>query len=217
MTDLQDRPNRTSNSLMSPVDDEVSSRLFTSVVAIVEDRRQLSAALQEYKQQVEDDQQLIEALKEERKHAQVMLEKKEDEIEAGRRLAAEKQLKYDQLLDDYNQLRANDAREYELLQQQIKESRLNYAKLEADYTRFRAESTKNVQKLESDIRNGVVQYQQLVEKYNKLRDENARLVAHIAKFTEQMSSFRLHDVSTQPQFDPVPIHPTVEPGEPSDK
>lgn len=191
-------------------DDEVSSRLFAAVVAIVEERRQLNGGLNEYKHLMEDAQRTIEELRDERQHALIMIEKKEDEIAGARRLVAEKQLKYDQLLDDYNQLRASDAQQYEQLQQQLKEMRLNYENLHSDYLRFRSESAKEAQRLEAEVRNGVVKYQQMVEETNKIREENANLMANIVNFTQQMAHFRPHDAGAKiPQAPPVAIRPTA--------
>ena len=121
---------------------------------------------------------------------------------------AEKQLKYDQLLDDYKQLRANDAKEFERLQLQIKEIRLNYENLNSDYSRYRSETMREAEKMEADVREGVVKYHQLLDEYNKLREENTNLMSNIINFTQQMSSLHVPEPK-QESRKPIPIHPNV--------
>lgn len=201
------------NPVTPIVDDELSTRLFTSVVGIVEDRRQLVQSLDECKRYLRDADQTIEQLKQEKKSAQLLVERKEEEIESNRRQLADKQLKYDQLLEDYKQLRANDAKEYERLQDQLREMRLNYENLNADYTRYRSESAKEVEKLEAELRTGMVRYHQLLEKFNKVKEENTRLTSHIVNFAQQMTGLQAPVRSTEPVSEsPVPIQPVVPSG-----
>ncbi len=196
------------NILSSGIDDELTTRLFAAAVSIVEDRRQLTISLEEYKRHLHDSEQTVEGLKLDKRAAQMTIEKKEEEIESAHRLVAEKQLKYDQLLDDYKQLRANDAKEFERLQMQTKEIRLNYENLNADYSRFRNESMRETEKLEAEAREGLVKYHQLLDEYNKLREENASFLTNIVNFTQQMSSLRVPEQKSELRK-PVPIHPIV--------
>jgi len=196
--------------LIPLVDDELSTRLFSAVVGMVEDRRQIATSLEEYKRYTHDAQLSVEELKEEKKASQLILERKEQEIESVRRQVSEKQLKYDQLLEEYKQLRANDEKEYGRLQQQIKEMRLNYENLNADYSRFRTESMKETEKLEAEARDALVKYHQLVDDFNKVREENASLTTSILNFTQQMSSLRVPDHPREPARNALPIHPVVD-------
>lgn len=204
--------NHSSPSPSGYVDDDLSSRVFASVVALVEDRRQVTSAWQETRQLLMDAEHTVDELKEEQRHMQLLVEKKEDEIQAFRRQLADKQLKYDQLLEDYKQLRANDAVEYEKLQQQMKELRLGYENLNADYTRFRSESMKEVERLEAEIRGGVVRYHQLLDEFNKVRDENMSLMANVMNFTQQISGLRMPDKIKDDPRNQVPIRPVAETG-----
>lgn len=196
------------NALSPGADDELSTRLFASVVSIVEDRRQLTMSLEEYRRYLHDAERTVEELKLDKRASQLVIEKKEEEIEASHRLVAEKQLKYDQLLDDYKQLRTNDAKEFERLQLQIKEIRLNYENLNSDYSRYRSESMREAEKMEADVRESIVKYHQLLDEYNKLREENTNLMSNIVNFTQQMSSLRVPEPKTELRK-PVPIHPIV--------
>jgi chromosome segregation ATPase len=196
------------NVLNQKADDEVSTRLFASVVSIVEDRRQLISSLDEHKRFLHDAENTIQDMKLDKRTAQLLIEKKEEEIEVSHRQVAEKQLKYDQLLEDYRQLRANDANEFERLQQQIKEIRLSYENLNSDYSRFRTESIRESEKLEAEVREGLVKHHQLLDEYNKLREENSNLMSSIVNFTQQMSSLRVPGQNLEPRK-PVPIYPVV--------
>lgn len=196
------------NTLAQSADDEVSTRLFASVVSIVEDRRQLITSLDEHKRFLRDAENTIQDMKLDKRASQLLLEKKEEEIEVTRRQMAEKQLKYDQLLEDYRQLRSNDSKEFERLQQQIKEIRLSYENLNADYSRFRSESIRESEKLEAEVREGLVKYHQLLDEYNRLREENSNLMSSIVNFTQQMSSLRVPEPRTESRK-PVPIYPVA--------
>lgn len=191
----------------SSIDDELSTRLFTSVIGIVEERRQLATSLADYKRQLVETDRMVEELKQERKFAQLRMERKEEEIEKVQRQVAEKQLKYDQLIEDYKQLRASEALERERLQQQIKEGRLNFENVNSDYSRFRSESMKDVERLEAEVREWHVKYHQLMNEYDKTREDNTHLMRNIAQFTQQMSSIRMQDQSSDFVRPPVPIRP----------
>ncbi len=203
-----DKPVNSINTLTQNADDEVSTRLFASVVSIVEDRRQLLTSLDEYRRYLHDAENTIQDMKLDKRASQLLLEKKEEELEASRRQMAEKQLKYDQLLEDYRQLRSNDAKEFERLQQQIKEIRLSYENLNIDYGRFRTESIRENEKLEAEAREVLVKYHQLLDEYNKLREENTNLMSSIINFTQQMSSIRIPEQKSEPRK-PIPIYPVV--------
>lgn len=194
------------------MDDDISNRLMASVVDIVENRRQLADSLQEQKDKLKLAEHQILDLQEQNEMMQVRMEKKETDIEQQQRMLAEKQGKYDQLLEDFQHTRTSQSTEYERVQKQVQEIQTKYEHLNADYSRYRANSTREVEKLETQLRDEQIKTTQLIAQYEALRMENASLMKRVTDFASQITSITSllpKELPTQPTLAAVPIRTSV--------
>ncbi|WP_029422945.1 hypothetical protein [Alicyclobacillus macrosporangiidus] len=189
--------------------DELASKLFYSVTEILEDRRQLKELILEYGKRLELAERKIAELQEDNRVAQHKLEKKDQEIEQKERLLLEGQLKYQQLYEDFQQFRGEQAEEYQRLQQQIGELQARYEALNGEYGRFRAHSTREIERLQSQLRESEVRNTQLQAQYDAVRNENANLARRVADFARQISSMLGSDTSLEHLQAAVPIRPML--------
>jgi chromosome segregation ATPase len=194
------------------MDDDISNRLMASVVDIVENRRQLADSLQEQKDKLKLAEHQILDLQEQNEMMQVRMEKKEKDTEQQQRMLVEKQSKYDQLLEDFQQTRSSQSTEYERVQKQVQELQTKYEHLNADYSRYRSNSTREVEKLETQLRDEQIKNTQLVAQYEGLRMENVNLMKRITDFASQitsMTSLLPKETQSQPTLTAVPIRTSV--------
>lgn len=194
------------------MDDEISNRLMASVVDIVENRRQLSGLLQEQKEKLQLFERQISDFSEQNEMIRVRMEKKEKDIEQQQRMLVDKQAKYDQLLEDFQQTRTSHSTEYERLQKQVQEMHSKYENLNSDYSRYRTNSAREVEKLETTLRDEQIKNTQLIGLYEALRTENVNLMKRVTDFASQVTSMTSplpKEVSAQPTLTAVPIRTSV--------
>jgi DNA repair exonuclease SbcCD ATPase subunit len=194
------------------VDDELSTRLISSVLEMVEDRRQLAVSLEDHKGRLESVERNVDEFEEERKLTQLRFEKKERELDKLQKHSREQQFKYDQLAEDYQQMRINDAKEFETVQMQLKEMHAKFENLTADYSRFRANAAKESERLEAAVRDEQVRYSQLLTKYNKAAEDNANLMKRITDFAQQMTAFMPQEVAPSGTLSTIPMRPVASKG-----
>jgi chromosome segregation ATPase len=180
-------------SLNDQMDDELSDKLFASVVDIVEHRRELSATIEELTSKLESTEQSLQATEEQRKLMQIQQDKKEQEVDNLQRQLGDNQTKYARLLEDYHQLRATNTREYERVQMQLKESHQKFETLTTDYNRFRTKSRSEMERMENELRQEQIKNRQLVAKFEDLKQDNEKLKTQITDFAHHISSVLEND------------------------
>ena len=191
------------------MDDELSDRLFSTVLEMVEDRRQLSASVDEFQQQRNRNEAAIQELEDAHRLDQMRFEKKDKEIEGLAAQVQESESNFKQLQEDYELLRSNTSNEYYRLQLQFKESKMQYDNLHSEFRKYQAASRREVDNLESQLRESQSRYEQLLAQYELSRQDNARLTKRITDFAQQITSIVPSESSRAQSISPIPIRSSV--------
>lgn len=177
--------------------DKIALDVIVSIENILKDRQ-----LQFYKQeglvdQLDTANETINRLKQELiKKEQLLQEKNKENRELETKLT-NKQMNYDQLLEDYKEYQLNSNIEYEKISNQLETSTTKYNKLNEDFTQAQYQSMLKINDLEDKIRNLEIENQKYTEQYQKIVDDKAKLMKTINDFTERMSfTFSTNDTSS---------------------
>ncbi|MDB5084563.1 MAG: hypothetical protein JWN30_1449 [Bacilli bacterium] len=182
-----DKVNANNNTNIS--EDDLSFKVVSAIQELLEDRQHVMNLSQNYREQFELAEKVIEELQEERKLSELRVGKKEKEIEKLQQLARDKQFKIDQLGTDYDKLRASTVKESDKLHLQLKAEQLKYDQVNNEMIQLRSNSSKEVERLESHIKLKQLEYDQLAANYNRLSADNEKLTKSITEFTRQLTNF----------------------------
>lgn len=171
-------------------DDELSSHLMSSVFGIVEERRKMKLMINDYKEQTAQAQTIINGILEEKKQLSAALSERENQLSAFQFQLDEQQKKYDELMEDYKSLRVNEINERKRLQQQIKELQADYQSLNEEFRQFHETADREAMRYKERIREEKEKFNHLQLKYNDLFEENKVLLDKITAFAKQISSVK---------------------------
>ncbi len=115
------------------------------------------------------------------------MQEKNKEIRALEVSLTNKQMSYDQLLEDYKEYQTKSNSEYELLSNQLNAEINKYNKFNEENKAAQYAAMLKVSELEEVIRTLEIDNQQYVEKYQKIHEEKAELIKTINEFTKRMS------------------------------
>lgn len=191
-------------------EDEVAHRLLQAVSGIVDDRRQMKDAVQEFKKQIEMLERQLRDSDDERKMLEFKLEKKNTDVDRHERAMLDNQYKYEKLQEEFEQMQTNHQAEHNRLQDKINDLTSRYEELSSDYSRVRRESAKEIERLEMQLRNAELRNTQLTAKYEEIRKDNANLTRRVTDFAHQISTFMDPNAFAQPSLAAVPIRPVAD-------
>lgn len=125
------------------------------------------------------------------KHDQIkkdqLIQEKNKEIRELENNLTNKQMRYDQLLEDYKEYQQTSNTEYEKLSIQLEKESAKYNKLYEESTKAQYESMAKVNELEEKIRNLEIENQNFAEQYQKIVEDKEELLQTFNDFTEKMS------------------------------
>lgn len=125
------------------------------------------------------------------KHDQIkkdqLLQEKNKEIRELENNLTNKQMRYDQLLEDYKEYQLASKMEYEKISSQLETETAKYNKLYEESGNSQYQSMLKINELEDKIRNLEIENQKYAEQYQKIIDDKAELMQTINDFTEKMS------------------------------
>ncbi len=119
--------------------------------------------------------------------SKVIEEREKSILELERRLA-DKNLKVDQMMEDYRELQSTLSGQIEELKSVIELERQNYAGLLQKYNETIAEKNKRIGELDEKVARLEAELSQMKQKYDALRQEKTHLLNIVNDFTNRMTS-----------------------------
>ncbi|MBS4189927.1 hypothetical protein KHA94_06875 [Bacillus sp. FJAT-49705] len=167
--------------------DKIALDVIVSLENMLKDRQ-----LQSYKYKGLEDQlftanETINRYKHDQIKKDQLIQEKKKEIRELENNLTNKQMRYDQLLEDYKEYQLTSNMEFEKISNQLETETAKYNKLTEESTNAQYQSMLKINELEDKIRNLEIENQKYAEQYQKLVDDKAQLMQTINDFTEKMS------------------------------
>lgn len=167
--------------------DKTAMDVIISIENLLKERQ-----LQSYKNKGLEDQlynanDTINRFKRDQMKKDQLLQEKDKEIRELENNLTNKQMRYDQLLEDYKEYQHTANMEYEKISNQLETETAKYNKLNEEATNAQYQGMLKVNELEDKIRNLEIENLKYLEQYQKISDEKEELIQTINDFTERMS------------------------------
>lgn len=167
--------------------DKVAMDVIVSIENIIKDRQLLSYKYNALVEQLENANQIINRLKRDQLKKDQIIQEKTKEIRDLEISLTNKQMSYDQLLEDYKEYPLKHNLEYDKLTNQLETEKAKYNKLFEESARIQSQQVQKINELEERIRTLEIENQRYLEQYEKIVEEKAQLMKTISDFTERMS------------------------------
>ncbi|WP_164667296.1 hypothetical protein [Virgibacillus doumboii] len=167
--------------------DKVASDLVVSLENMLKDRELLQYKSKGLKDQLHTANDTINRYKHEDMKKDQLIQEKNKEIRELEGSLTNKQMNYDQLLEDYKEYQSKSNNEYEKIANELETESNKYAKLSEESTNAQYQSMLKIKELEEKVRNLEIENQKYNERYEKISEEKAELMQTINDFTERMS------------------------------
>ncbi|GEL77961.1 hypothetical protein [Tenuibacillus multivorans] len=214
----EDEPNQQSHSepstpsydpMPEPKDyrkkDKIALDLLVAVDQMMSDRDLVKQNLDDVRDRLKHSDDYVNKLTQEKAQLEQTVSDKDTEIGRLDDQIANRNMKYDQLMEDYQEMQMRLTREIEELKNNINIEEERYAKLNETYERHQMESISKEQKLEDKIRELETKNENLQKKYYKIREENSYLLGMFKDFNNRMSSsFKAYDLDDELETKPDP-------------
>ena len=167
--------------------DKVVSDLIVSLENMIKDRQLII-----YKSKDTDDQlfaanEIINRIKQDLRTQEHLLLEKNKEVQVLESNLSNKQMTYDQLLEDYKEYQNISNTDYEKISIQLDTEINKYNKLSDELINSQRQSMSRINTLEEKIRNLEIENNQYKQQYQKVLDEKSELMKTINDFTDRMS------------------------------
>jgi chromosome segregation ATPase len=177
--------------------DKIALDVIVSIENMLKDRQLLSFKNRGLEDQLYTADETINRFKHDQIMKEQLLQEKNKEIRELENNLTSKQMRYDQLLEDYKEYQLTSNMEYEKISNQLETETAKYNKLYEESTNTQYQNMLNMNELEDKIRNLEIENQKYAEQYQKIVDDKAELMQTINDFTERMSfSFSTKAVAT---------------------
>ncbi|WP_102028793.1 hypothetical protein [Salirhabdus sp. Marseille-P4669] len=185
--EIHQQEDTTTNLLTKENQDKVSLDLIVSLENMLKDRQLILYKKSDLENQLQTANETINRLKQDQLKKEQLLEEKSKEIldlESG---LTNKQMAYDQLLEDYKEFQNKSNQEYEKISNQLEKEISRYNKLDEESTNNEYINMLKIKDLETKVRNLEIENQKTLEQYQMIVEEKAELMQTINDFTERMS------------------------------
>jgi chromosome segregation ATPase len=177
--------------------DKIALDVIVSIENMLKDRQLLSFKNRGLEDQLYTADETINRFKHDQIKKEQFLQEKNKEIRELENNLTNKQMRYDQLLEDYKEYQLTANMEYEKISNQLETETAKYNKLYEESTNTQYQNMLKMNELEDKIRNLEIENQKYAEQYQKVVDDKAELMKTINDFTERMSfSFSTKAVAT---------------------
>jgi chromosome segregation ATPase len=177
--------------------DKIALDVIVSIENMLKDRQLLSFKNKGLEDQLYTANETINRFKHDQIKKEQLLQEKNKEIRELENNLTNKQMRYDQLLEDYKEYQLTSNMEYEKISNQLETETAKYNKLYEESTNTQYQNMLKMNELEDKIRNLEIENQKYAEQYQKIVDDKAELMQTINDFTERMSfSFSTKAVAT---------------------
>lgn len=167
--------------------DKTALDVIVSIENILKERQLLSYKNNALIDQVDAANETISRFKRESLKKDQLLQDKSKEIRELEHMLTNKQMSYDQLLEDYKEFQLTSNLEFDKISNQLETEKAKYAKLFEESTRIQSQQQDRINELEDRIRNLEIENEKFAEQYEKISNEKADLMKSINDFTERMS------------------------------
>lgn len=168
--------------------DKISLDLLLAVEQIIKDRQFTKLTLDEQKQKLTYSYENNEKLKRDMNSLEQRILEKDRELDNTEQKLTNKQMNFDQLLEDFKELQVSTASEIEDLQYKVEMGLNKYNKLNEEANEYRITSMKETEVLQEKVRELRVQNEQLHAQYKNEVVQKSKLLNTINDFTDHLSS-----------------------------
>lgn len=167
--------------------DKIVLDVMVSIESMLKERQLLSYKNKGLEEQLHAANETINRFKHDQIKKDQLLQEKNKEIRELENNLTNKQMSYDQLLEDYKEFQLTSNMEYEKISNQLETETSKYNKLYEESANNQYHSMLKVNDLEDKIRSLEIENQKYSEQYQKIVNEKAELMKTINDFTERMS------------------------------
>ena len=167
--------------------DKIALDVIVSLENIIKDRQLLTYKNKGLEEQLQASNETINRFKQEQIKTEQLLQEKSKEIRELENNLTNKQMSYDQLLEDYKEYQLTAKLEYEKISNQLESQIMKYNMLYDESSNTQYQSMLKINALEDKIRNLEIENEKYTEQYKKIANEKADLMKTINDFTERMS------------------------------
>jgi chromosome segregation ATPase len=167
--------------------DKITLDVVISIENMIKERQLLSYKNKGLEDQLYTANETINRFKHDQIKKDQLIQEKNKEIRELENNLTNKQMSYDQLLEDYKEYQHTSNMEYEKLSNQLETETAKYANLYEESTNTQYQSMLKISELEDKIRSLEIANQKYAEQYQKIVDEKADLMQTINDFAERMS------------------------------
>lgn len=167
--------------------DKVTLDLIVSLENMLNDRQLLLYKNKGLEEKLYSEKETTSRLKHENVKKEQQLLEKSKEITALETKLTNKQMSYDQLLEDYKEYQQNSNLEFEKVSSQLEKEINKYNRLNEESTKTQYQNLLHIKQLEEKIRELEVENQKYAASYDKILEEKTQLMQTINDFTERMS------------------------------
>lgn len=172
--------------------DKTALDAIVSLENLLKDRQLLTYKNKGLEGQLQAANESITRFKQEQIKAEQLLQEKNREIRDLENNLTNKQMSYDQLLEDYKEFQLTSKLEYEKISSQLETQITKYNMLYDESSNTQYQNMLEINSLEDKIRSLEIENEKYIEQYQKIVNEKADLMKTINDFTERMSfSFKL--------------------------
>lgn len=180
--------NQQSNNIFAKDNqDKIVLDLIVPLENIIKDRQLLVYKNKGLEEQLNIANQTINRINQDLIKKEQVIQKKNKEITDLETNLTNKQMSYDQLLEDYMEYQNTSNTEYEMISNQLNAEINKYNKFNEETMNTQYQNMLKINELEEKIRSLEIENQQYIEKHQKIYDEKAELIKTINNFTKQMS------------------------------
>lgn len=178
--------------------DKISLDLIVSLENMLHDRQLILYKNEGLEEQLQNSHETISRLKHDIVKKEQLVQDKNKEIRVLESNLTNKQMSYDQLLEDYKEYQSTSSNDFEKISNHLEIEINKYTKLKEESTNIQHQNMLMNRELEEKIRNLEIENQNYAEKYAKILEEKSELIQTINDFTERMS-FSFSAKSTNPK------------------
>lgn len=167
--------------------DKIGLDVIVSIENMLKERQLLSYKNKGLEDQLLTANETINRYKHEQIKRDQLVQEKNKEIRELENVLTNKQMSYDQLLEDYKEYQLTSNLAYEKLSNQLETETAKYNKLYEESNHSQYQSMLKINSLEEKVRELEIGNQKFAEQYQNILDDKARLMQTINDFTEKMS------------------------------
>lgn len=188
MKDSEEKDMQNDNALfLKDNQDKIVTDLIISLENMIKDRQLILYKNKDIDEQIFVANETINRIKQDLRNKDQLLLEKNKEIQALEFNLTNKQMIYDQLLEDYKEYQNTSTTEYEKISIQLDTEINKYNKLNDELIDSQHQNMSKINELEEKIRNLKIENQQYQQQYKKVVDEKSELMKTINDFTDRMS------------------------------